>query len=95
MEVDRETGAVIAVLSLLLLTLWWLRRRGLDGAALVRKPADRRLECLERLPLGPQQTLHLVKLGSATLLIASSPAGCAVLHHVPGREIEHHGDAAQ
>jgi flagellar biogenesis protein FliO len=61
MEVIQQTGAVVAVLALLLLTLWWLRRRGLTGVTLGRKTAVRRLESLERLPLGPQHALHLVR----------------------------------
>ena len=31
METIRQTGAVALVLALLLLTLWWLRKRGLAG----------------------------------------------------------------
>ena len=52
------------VLLLLGATLWVLRRRGLAGVSLARTgSAARRMECLERLPLGPQHTLHLVRVG--------------------------------
>jgi flagellar biogenesis protein FliO len=92
METIQQTGAVVLVLTLLPLTLWWLRRRGLAGMAgglpLVRKANPRHLESLERLPLGPQHTLHLVRLGGAALLISASPAGCALLHRTEWREIE-------
>jgi flagellar biogenesis protein FliO len=92
METIQQSGAVALVLALLLLTLWWLRRRGLTGVAgglpLVRKANSRCLESLERLPLGPQHTLHLVRLGGAALLISASPAGCSLLHRVDWREIE-------
>ena len=88
MEVIQQTGAVVAVLALLLLTLWWLRRRGLTGVTLGRKAAVRRLESLERLPLGPQHALHLVRLGGSALLISSSAAGCALIHRATWQEID-------
>ena len=40
-------------------------------------------ERLERLPLGPQHTLHLVRLGETVLLVASSPGGCALVESIP------------
>jgi hypothetical protein len=64
MEVMQQTAAVAGVLLLLGATLWWLRRRGFAGLTLLKKSSGRRLECLERLPLGPQQqALHLVRVG--------------------------------
>jgi flagellar biosynthetic protein FliO len=80
MEVIQQTGAVAVVLTLLLLTLWWLRRRGVAGMTLSRRSSNRRMESLERLPLGPQHTLHLVRLGATELLISSSAAGCTLIH---------------
>jgi flagellar biosynthetic protein FliO len=88
MEAIRQTGAVAAVLALLLLTLWWLRRRGLTGVTLGRKTSVRRLETLERLPLGPQHALHLVRLGGSALLISSSAAGCSLIHRTAWQEID-------
>lgn len=97
METIQQVGAVTLVLALLLLTLWWLRKRGIAGPAqgsiLMRKPGARRLASVERLPLGPQQALHLVRLGGAALLISSSPSGCALLHRGEWREIETTGGA--
>ena len=89
MEAIQQTGAVAAVLALLLLTLWWLRRRGFAGVTtLGRKTAVRRLESLERLPLGPQHALHLVRLGGSALLISSSAAGCSLIHRTAWQEID-------
>jgi flagellar biosynthetic protein FliO len=85
MEIFQDLTAVGGVLALLAATLWWLRRRGF-AAMLPRKNAGRRLECLERLPLGPQHTLHLVRVGDTALLLASTPAGCALVHSLPCRE---------
>jgi flagellar biosynthetic protein FliO len=79
MEVMEQMAAVALVLLLLGATLWALRRRGFGGVSLVRKSGGRRMEIVERLPLGPQQVLHLVRLGEAELLVASSPSGCSLL----------------
>ncbi len=38
---------------------------------------------LARLPLGPQHSLHLVRIGGASLLVACSPSGCALLQTLP------------
>jgi flagellar biogenesis protein FliO len=80
--------AVVAVLSLLGVTLWWLRRRGFASLLPVRRSTGNRLECLERLSLSPQHTLHLVRLGSTALLVASSPSGCSLVQSTPYRDIQ-------
>jgi flagellar biogenesis protein FliO len=74
-----QIAAVVGVLTLLLLTLWFLRRRGIAGLLPARAKPARRLECLERLPLGPHHTLHLIRLGETSLLVASSPGGCSLV----------------
>ncbi|MCU1237480.1 MAG: hypothetical protein JWP63_5447 [Candidatus Solibacter sp.] len=79
MDVMEQIAAVGVVLLLLGATLWVLRRRGFGGVALMRKSVGRRMECVERLSLGPQQVLHLVRLGETELLLASSPSGCTLL----------------
>lgn len=80
MEALQQIAAVVAVLALLVATLWWLKRRGLAiPAAGGGRSRARQLECLERIALGPQQTLHLVRLAGRLLLVASSPAGCSLL----------------
>ena len=94
MDVIWQMAAVAGVLTMLAATLWWLRRRGFAGVLPARR-AGRKLECLERLPLGPQHTLHLVRLGGTALLVASSPGGCALVQSFPCSEIESHGGAAR
>ena len=88
MEFAQQLAAVGAVLALLAATLWWLRRRGFSAALSTKVPAGRRLERLERLSLGPQHTLHLVRVGDMALLLASTPAGCALVQSLPCREME-------
>jgi flagellar biosynthetic protein FliO len=82
MEVLQQMLAVALVLALLGGSLWWLRRRGFAGLNIARRSPDRRLECIERLPLGPQHTLLLVRVGETELLLASSPAGCSLIQNL-------------
>jgi flagellar biosynthetic protein FliO len=88
MEFVQELAAVGAVLALLAATLWWLRRRGFAALVPMKRTAGRRLECLERLSLGPQHTLHLVRVGDTALLLASTPAGCALVQSLPSSGVE-------
>ena len=86
MEVMQQMMAVVLVLTLLGGSLWWLRRRGFAGMTLARRGDTRRLVCLERLPLGPQHTLLLVRVGETELLLSASPSGCSLLETVSRRE---------
>ncbi|MEO8592519.1 MAG: flagellar biosynthetic protein FliO [Candidatus Solibacter sp.] len=88
MELIQQMGAVGLVLLLLTGSLWVLRRRGFGGIALTGKGSKRRLECVERLPLGPQHTLHLVRVDGRELLVASSPSGCALVEALARRGAE-------
>ena len=88
MEMVGQLAAVVAVLALAAASSRWLRRRGFTGSLLPRKAAGCRLESVGRLNLGPQQTLHLVRLGEQALLVASSPSRCVLLRTVAWREIE-------
>jgi flagellar biosynthetic protein FliO len=88
MEAIQQMAAVGVVLLLLGGTLWVLRRRGFAGVALGKKSAGRRMECLERLPLGPQHTLHLVRVGETELLLALSPSGCSLVESFAHRTAE-------
>jgi flagellar biogenesis protein FliO len=74
---------VLAVMALMIGMLQWLRRRGVAHlrTGLVRRKAGRRLELLERLPLTPQHSLHIVRMDGRSLLIGVSPSGCALLEN--------------
>jgi flagellar biogenesis protein FliO len=52
-----------------------------------------RLELLERVALGPQHGLHLVRLGDEEILIGRSPSGLTVLSRRPRREAGEEGAA--
>jgi flagellar biogenesis protein FliO len=95
MEMLQPLAAIGFVLSLLAAMLWWLSRRGYVTPAAGRRAGKRRLECLERLPLAPQHTLHLVRIGDTALLLASGPRGCAVVRSMPVGEIEAAGGGSR
>jgi len=80
MEAIQPILAMCLVLILLGGALWWLRRKGLaQFSSSSFGKTNRRMELLERLPLSPGHTLHLVRVGGRVLLVASSPGGCALL----------------
>lgn len=76
---------VLAVLGLLCGALWVLKRKGWVRTG-VRRREDGlpRLEVIDRLPLTPQHSLHLVRLADRTLLIGLSPNGCNLLESCQG-----------
>ena len=95
MDVVREMTAVAAVLGLLGLALWALKRRGLAMPRALGRGAGRKLQCVERVALGPQHALHLVRLGERGLLLSSSPSGCALIESFPWRDNKGEPEAAR
>jgi flagellar biosynthetic protein FliO len=87
MDFGQQYLGAAVVLALLGLALWWLRRRGY-AAVMPGRRAGRKMESMERLPLGPQHTLHLVRIGGTALLVACSPAGCVLLQTVPAAQVQ-------
>ena len=87
MDAIREVLSVSGVLLMLAATLWWLRRKGLARYSR-RGPRARALESVERLMLSPQHSLHLVRLGGRGLLVAASPAGCALLESFDWSQVQ-------
>ena len=82
MEAIQPVLAVLFVLGLLGGALYWLRAKGLarfNGKGFGRAGA-RHMQALERLPLTPQHSLHLVSVAGRTLLVAVSPGGCTVVN---------------
>lgn len=86
-----QVAAAVGVLLLLAVTLWFLRRHGIAGRLPARTGPARRLEYLERLPLGPQHALHLIRWGETSLLVASSPGGCSLVGSLPQKACEFGG----
>ena len=88
MEAFEQIMAAGGVLALLAGTLWWLRRRGIAAVAFAPRRARRHLESLERLALGPQHVLHLVRFRDCVLLVAASPGACVLLEQMPADAFE-------
>jgi len=80
--------AVFLVFALLAATLWLLRSRGLAqfrGPA--RRKSARHLESIARLPLAPQHSVHLVRVGDHVILLALSPTGCTLIERLEGNAV--------
>ena len=81
MDAIQPVIAVLFVLGLLGGGLYWLRAKGLarfNGKGAGRL-GTRQMRVIERLPLTPQHSLHLVTVGGRRLLVAVSPGGCTVV----------------
>jgi flagellar biosynthetic protein FliO len=76
-EMIQPIIAVIFVIGLLLTVLFVLRKKGALTFAVPQ--TGKRLEVVERISLGPNQALHLVRAGDRCVLIATAPSSCQVL----------------
>ena len=75
--------AVSLVLGLLILSLWFLRRKGLakfNLAAGGRRSTPGRIQLVDRKPLTASHSLHLVRVDGRMILIGVSPGSCQALH---------------
>jgi flagellar biosynthetic protein FliO len=71
--------AVILVLGLLGAALVFLRRRGIASFRALPALNQRQMKVVERVPLGAQHALHLVRVGDRLILVATAPGSCQVL----------------
>jgi flagellar biogenesis protein FliO len=84
MDAIQPVLSVLLVLGLLGGALYWLRAKGVarftgKGLGGFGRQTGRQMQAIERLPLTPQHSLHLVSVGGRTLLVAVSPGGCTVV----------------
>ena len=82
MELVEQIAMVLLVFALLGALLWFFKRRGLAALSFTprRGGNSRRMEVLERVPLTPQHTLHLVRVSDKFLLIGTAPSSCTLLN---------------
>lgn len=90
MESLQPIAAVCLVLVLLGGTLLLLKKRGAASFRLPRMASSgpRRMEVLERVSLGPQHTLHLVRLGDKSMVVATAASSCQLLCEVTSTAVE-------
>ena len=80
MALTQQLMMVLAVFALLGGLLWLMRRRG-GFAFSPRRTGARQVEVLERVPLTPQHSLHLVRVAGKVVLIGTAPHACTLLDH--------------
>jgi flagellar biogenesis protein FliO len=83
MDVIQPLAAIVFVMALLGGALLLLKKR---GGATFRMPgisgsAAKRLEVMERVSLGPQHALHLVRVDGRTMVVTTAPGGCQIVEH--------------
>jgi flagellar biogenesis protein FliO len=94
MEYLQQTLAVLAVFGILGASLWWLRRRGIANIAAISMPASKKssrvLSQIERLPISPTHSLHLVRMADRAILVASWPGGCQAIESSSWNDVARH-----
>jgi flagellar biogenesis protein FliO len=81
MDAVQPLIAIVLVMALLGGALAVLRKRGV--VSFERGATARRLVVVERVALGPQHALHLVRAGGRLLLVATAPGSCQLLDRDP------------
>jgi|HubBroStandDraft_4_1064222.scaffolds.fasta_scaffold303700_2 flagellar biogenesis protein FliO len=79
MDLAGQLAAVLFVIALLWLVVWVLRRKGVIAAVPRGRRGERSLELLERQPLSPQHSIHLIRSGERRFLIGAHPSGLTVI----------------
>jgi flagellar biosynthetic protein FliO len=80
MDILRQSLAITFVFALLWAALWFLRKRGTIRIGFPKvRGAQSVLESRGRLALGPQHSIHVVRVGERDMVVAVHPAGVTVL----------------
>ena len=78
MDLARQSLAITLVFALLGAALWLLKRKGILAAR--RNPLHRgSIEACGRLSLTAQHSIHLVRVGDRSLVVAVHPGGLTLL----------------
>jgi flagellar biogenesis protein FliO len=75
MDLLQQFASVAGVLALLGAALWVLQRKRL---VLPLRRSPRELEVVERVALGPQHTLALVRVKNGLVLVGTGPGVCEI-----------------
>jgi flagellar biogenesis protein FliO len=86
MDVVQPLAAIILVMALLGGVLLILRKRGTASFGLNGAAVPHWLEVVERVSLGPQHALHMVRAGGRVVLVVTGPNSCQLLNYFPSGE---------
>jgi flagellar biogenesis protein FliO len=89
MELMWQMASVGFVFLLLAGALWWFKGKGMVqlGQPFPGGACTWPMNVANRLNLGPQHSLHLVRLGQRGLLVATYAGGCALIAEAPWDEL--------
>ncbi len=80
MDLTQQMLMVFVVLMVLVVFLALLQHKGLARFHLARRRGSpSRMELLDRIPLSPHHSLHLVRVADRVILVSTSPYGCSLL----------------
>lgn len=79
MDLGRQLIAVVFVLGTLVLALWMLRKRGYISGIVRSGGSEKHLQLIERLPLTPSHSLHLIRAGTHTILVGVHGTGVTLI----------------
>jgi flagellar biogenesis protein FliO len=89
MEPGYRLLGVAGTFAMLGAALFWLRRRGwAHFSSASRRCATKRLESLEKIAVGPNQWIHLLRLGDRAMVVSVSPSGCRFLARMRLSELD-------
>lgn len=76
-----QIASVVLVLGSLIAVAWVLKAKKGQLGITLRRPngAARRMHLVERLPLGANQSLHLVEIDNQATLVLTSGTSCQVV----------------
>jgi len=79
-EAIQSVIAIVVVIGLLLAAVYVLRKQRMATGPLTRAlRAERALEVVDRVTLGPQHAIHLVRVRNRQVLVATTPTSCQLL----------------
>ena len=83
-DMYRQFFGVLLVLGILVAALYLLKQRGIARFTGIRRLGgpERIMKVVERIPLTPQHTMHLVQIGQRRVLISSSPGSCQLITEI-------------
>ncbi len=81
MDILRQSLAITFVFALLWAALWFLRRRGNIRIGFPKaRAAAAVLESRAKLALGPQHSIHVIRIDERDMVVAVHPAGVTLLY---------------